>query len=81
LTQNPDLFKTFFEAVSTSLKATKDAELMQCVYDVIIRIIRWMEDLARMGGGKHTRFWWKNPKRPLAKPKRRGNIKMDLEEI
>jgi len=62
----------------------QDAELMQCVCDVIIRMIRWVEDVARMGWGErkmHTRFWWENSNRPLAKPKRRGNIKMDLQEM
>jgi hypothetical protein len=60
----------------------QDAELMQC--DVIIRMIRWVEDVARMGrGGRkmHKRFWWENSKRLLAKPKRKGNIKIVLQEI
>jgi len=47
MTQNPDLFETFFE--------TKDAELMQCVCDVNIRLIRRVEDVALMGwGDAHT---------------------------
>ena len=63
------------------LHAMQDAELIQC--DVIIRMIRWVEDVARMWRGRkiHTWFWWENLKRLLAKPKRRGNIKMALQEI
>jgi hypothetical protein len=30
----------------------QDAELMQCVCDAIIRMIRWVEDVARMGRGR-----------------------------
>jgi hypothetical protein len=57
---------------------------MQYACVVINQMIRWVRNAARMGEGERkmqTRFLWENPKKPLAKPKSRGNIKMDLQEI
>jgi hypothetical protein len=57
--QHLELYETFFDTVSTSENARKDAELMQYVCDVIIqktksRRMRWVEDVERMGKKRNS---------------------------